>query len=176
MLFLLLYRGTCLKLQNEDYNKINVYGSAYGLSINYINFCKSIFKYTDTHADAVIMGDWNSLMADSTCSQHRDDQSRSHAWQVQHRFENWIDVHTIIKAQYNFTYGTTNNYSSRLDRAYAKQVEIQICFDYNISPITFSDIEAIFIKIKCSPRPRWVKGSCKMNNQVLDDPPASKYK
>ena len=132
--------------------------------------------YTNTHKDAVLMGDWNTLMADSTCSQHRDDQHRSHAWQVQHQFENWIDVHKIIKAHYNFTYGTTHNYRSRLDSAYDKQVEIQICFDYNIYPITFSDHKAIFIKIKCCPRPRWGKGSWIMNTQVFDDPPTSKYK
>ena len=31
-------------------------------------------------------------------------------------------------------------------------------------------IDAIFIKIKWGPRPRWGKGSWKMNTQVLDDP------
>ena len=61
-------------------------------------------------------------------------------------------------------------YRSRLDRAYAKQVEIQKNFDYNIFPVTFSDHDAIFIKIKWGPRPKWGKGSWKMNTQVLADP------
>ena len=52
-------RATCLQLQNEDYNCniINVYGPAYQSSTDYINFCESIFKYPDTHTDAVLMGD-----------------------------------------------------------------------------------------------------------------------
>ena len=51
-------RATCLQLQNENYNYniINVYGPAYHSSTDYINFCESIFKYTDTHTDAVLMG------------------------------------------------------------------------------------------------------------------------
>ena len=40
-----------------------------------------------------------------------------------------ISIHTIIKPDYNFTDGTDNNYRSRLDRAYAIQVEIQTFFD-----------------------------------------------
>ena len=68
-------RATCLQLQNTDYNYniINVYGPAYKSSTDYINFCESIFKYTDTHTDAVLMGDWNSLMDDSMCSRPRND-------------------------------------------------------------------------------------------------------
>ena len=116
------------------------------------------------------MGDGNSLMDDSMCSHPRDDHHRRRAREVQHLFENWIDIHTIIKPDYNFTFGTVNNHRSRRDRAYAKQVEIQKLFDYNIFPITLSDHDAIFIKIKWGPRPRWGKGSWKMNTQVLDDP------
>ena len=165
-------RATCLQLQNEDYNYniINVYGPAYHSPTDYIKFCESIFKYTDTHTDAVLMGDWNSLMDDSMCSRPRNDQHRKCAGEVQRLFENWIHIHTIIKSDYNFTYGNVNNYRSRVDRAYTKQVEIQKFFDYNIFPVTFSDHDAIFIKIKWRPRPRWGKGSWKMNTQVLDDP------
>ena len=104
-------RTTCLQLQNEDYkyNIINVYGSAYRSSTDYINFCDSIFKYTDTHVDTVLIGDWNSLMEDSMCSHPRDDHHKNCARQVKRLCENWIDVHTIIKPHYNFTYITTNN-------------------------------------------------------------------
>ena len=102
-----------------------MYGPAYHSSTDYIHFCESIFKYTDTHTDAVLMGDWNSLMDDSMCSRPRADHHRKRAGEVQRLFENWIDIHTIIKPDYNFTYGNVNIYRSRLDRAYAKQVEIQ---------------------------------------------------
>ena len=115
-------RATCLQLQNEDYNYnvINVYVPAYQLSTDYFKFCESVFKYTGTHTDAVLMGDWNSLMDDSMCSHPRDDHHRRRAREVQHLFENWIDIHTIIKPDYNFTFSIVNNYRSRLDRAYAK--------------------------------------------------------
>ena len=63
-----------------------------------------------------------------------------------------------------------NNYRSRLDRVYDKQVEIQKMFEYNITPVAFIDHDAIFIIIKRVSRPRWGRGTWAMNSQVLEDP------
>ena len=74
-------------------------------------------------------------------------------------------------ADLNFTYiNNNNNYRSRLDRVYAKQVEIQKMFEYNITPVAFSDHDAIFITIKWGSRPRWGRGTWAMNTQVLENP------
>ena len=43
-------------------------------------------------------------------------------------------------------------------------------FEYSITPVAFSDHDAIFIIIKWGSRPRWGRGTWAMNTQVLEDP------
>ena len=158
-------RATCLVLENENYHYdiINVYGPARGTYDEYTNFCKDVFNFAE-RTNAVLMGDWNVLLDDSMCSKPINDQHKGRARRVQQWFENWIDAHNILKADLNFTYINNNyNYRSRLDRVYAKQVEIQKMFEYNITPVAFSDHDAVFITIKWGSRPRWGRGTWAMN-------------
>ena len=58
-----------------------------------------------------------------------------------------MDIHKIIQPRFNFTY-TKNDYKSRLDRVYAKQVDAQKILRYEIIPMVFSDHDQVKIVVK----------------------------
>ena len=168
-----LGRVTYLHLRGKDYNYTiyNVYGPVKGAMDPYINFCKDLFNSTDKNDHCLLLGDWNLLLNDSMCSKQIHEQHRRKSREVGHHFKEWIDIHDIIKQNFNFTYvNIPKKYKSRLDRIYIKEADLQKVLNYKITPCPFSDHDIIEITMKWGDRPKWGKGTWAMNTQVLDDP------
>ena len=110
------------------------------------------------------MGDLNTILEDDMCNQPIPPGHKALASLIEHHFEEWTDLHKIIKTDLNYTF-TRKQYKSRLDRVYAKDGDIQKFKFYSIVPTNFSDHDAILVNLNWGNRPVWGRGNWKLETK-----------
>ena len=97
----------------------NIYCPVNGTSEIYVNFCKKLFNSTNRNDSCIHLSDWNLLLNNRICCKEiRVPQEK--VPDVDHHFEEGIDIHDIIEQKLKFTY-TKKYITLDLDRVYIKE-------------------------------------------------------
>ena len=163
-------RATSLEIENKEhhYNIINIYGPASSTVKHKQEFCEHLFKKLEQMRNCILIGDWNILLKEEMSNRGLNKYHKETSKRVSHLFENWIEIHDIIRTKLNYTFNA-NLYKARLDRIYIKANTHHKILNYEIIPTAHSDHKQIYLAIKWGNIPKWGRGIWKMNSNILKD-------
>ena len=155
-----------IKSGNKKYNIINVYAPA--AQKERLNFFADLKNKIENIRNIILGGDLNTIINIGETNGKFEMKPYIKFMKYMITDLSLIDPHENIwdnKIKYTFTF--PNKTRKRLDRFLVSNTIRNRLIEYNIEPNTFSDHDAITLKLDLGTRKKWGKGTWKLNNNYL---------